>query len=73
MKGRDRQAELDAVVKIKYEKRARPLAPLLLGSHVRVRDPTSKLWDKVVMVVSIVSSSRAAVSCGAIGDCCARW
>ena len=53
MEGRDRQAELDAPVKFKYDEHARPLAPLPLGTHVRVRDPPSKLWDKVGVVVSI--------------------
>lgn len=53
MEGRDRQAELDAAVKFKYDEHARPLAPLPLGTHVRVRDPPSKLWDKVGVVVSI--------------------
>ncbi|XP_032785718.1 uncharacterized protein K02A2.6-like [Daphnia magna] len=53
MEGRDRQAELDAAVKFKYDEHARPLAPLPLGTHVRVRDPPSKLWDKVGVVVGI--------------------
>ena len=53
MKGRDRQAELDAAVKFKYDEHARPLAPLPLGTDVRVRDPPSTLWDKVGVVVSI--------------------
>ena len=53
MEGRDRQAELDAAVKFKYDEHAKPLAPLPLGTHVRVRDPPSKLWDKVGVVVSI--------------------
>ena len=41
MEGRDRQAELDAVVKFKYDEHSRHLAPLPLGTHVRVRDPPS--------------------------------
>jgi transposase InsO family protein len=53
MEGRDRQAELDAAVKFKYNEHARPLAPLPLGTHVRVRDPPLKLWDKFGVVVSI--------------------
>ena len=53
MEGRNRQTAIDAEVKFRYDEHARPLAPLSLGAHVRVRDPTSKLWDKVGVVVSI--------------------
>jgi hypothetical protein len=78
MEGRDRQAELDAAVKFKYNEHARPLAPLPLGTHVRVRDPPLKLWDKVGVSASgatdlIVSSSRVAAYCGVIGDCFGQW
>jgi transposase InsO family protein len=78
MEGRDRQAELDAAVKFKYNEHARPLAPLPLGTHVRVCDPPLKLWDKVGVSASgatdlIVSSSRVAAYCGVIGDCFGQW
>ncbi len=53
MEGRNRQTGLDAEVKFRYDEHARPLASISLGTHVRVRDPTSKLWDKVGVVVSI--------------------
>ncbi len=53
MEGNDRQTALDAEVKFRYDEHAQPLAPLPLGAHVRVRDPTSKLWDKVGVEVSI--------------------
>ena len=53
MEGRDRQTALDAEIKFRCDEQARLLSPLPLGAHVRVRDPTSKLWDKVGVVVSI--------------------
>jgi hypothetical protein len=53
MEGRDRQTAIDAEVKFRYDEHARPLAPLSLGTHVRVREPKTKLWDKVGVVVSI--------------------
>ncbi|KAI9551307.1 hypothetical protein GHT06_002507 [Daphnia sinensis] len=53
MEGRDRQTAIDAEVKFRYDEHARPLAPLPLGTHVRVREPKTKLWDKVGVVVSI--------------------
>ncbi|KZS02194.1 Uncharacterized protein APZ42_000862, partial [Daphnia magna] len=53
MEGRDRQAEIDASVKFRYDKHARPLAPLLLGTHVRIWNPKLKLWDKVGVIVSV--------------------
>ncbi|KZS09694.1 uncharacterized protein K02A2.6-like [Daphnia magna] len=53
MEGRHRQTAIDVEVKFRYDEHARPLAPLSLGSHGRVRDPTSKLWYKVSVVVGI--------------------
>ncbi|EFX78032.1 hypothetical protein DAPPUDRAFT_320861 [Daphnia pulex] len=54
IEGRDRQAELDAAVKFKYDEHPHH-APrsTTAATHVRVRDPPSKLWDKVGVVVSI--------------------
>jgi hypothetical protein len=53
MEATDRQAELDAVIKFRYDEHARPLGPLSVGTAVRVRDPKSKLWDKVGVIVAI--------------------
>jgi hypothetical protein len=53
MEGRDRQAEIDALVKFRYDEHARPLAPLPLGTHVRIWNPKSKLWDKTGVIVSV--------------------
>ncbi|EFX68277.1 hypothetical protein DAPPUDRAFT_260349 [Daphnia pulex] len=53
MEGRDRQTAIDAEVKFRYDEHARPLTPLPLGTHVRVREPKTKIWDKVGVVVSI--------------------
>jgi hypothetical protein len=53
MEGRDRQAEIDAGVKFRYDEHARPLAPLPLGTHVRIWNPKSKLWDKMGVIVSV--------------------
>jgi hypothetical protein len=53
MEGRDRQTAIDAEVKFRYDEHARSLAPLSLGTHERVREPKTKLWDKVGVVVSI--------------------
>jgi hypothetical protein len=43
MEARERQVNIDAAVKFRYDENARPLAPLSIGAHVRIRDPASKL------------------------------
>ena len=48
-----RQAELDGAIKFRYDEHARPFGPLSVGTAVRVRDPKSKLWDKVGVIVAI--------------------
>jgi hypothetical protein len=53
MEGRDRQAEINALAKFRYDEHARPLAPLPLGTHVRIWNPKSKLWDKTGVIVSV--------------------
>lgn len=47
MEGRDRQADLDDKVQLRYDERTHPLAPLSIGAHVCVRDAKFKLWDRV--------------------------
>ena len=53
MEARERQATIDASVKFRYNENARPLAPLSIGAHVRIRDPASKFWDRVGVVVGV--------------------
>ena len=53
MNARDRQQALDSGVKKRYDERARPLSPLTIGSHVRIQDPHSSLWDGAGQIVSI--------------------
>jgi hypothetical protein len=53
MEATDRQAELDATIKFHYDEYARPLGPLSVGTTVRLRDPKSKLWDEVGVIVAI--------------------
>jgi hypothetical protein len=53
MEATDRQAELYADIKFRYDEHARPLGPLSGGAAVRVRDQKSKLWDKVGVIVAI--------------------
>lgn len=53
MECRDRKTYLDVEVKVRFDEHARPLVPLSLGTHVWARDLTSKLWDKVGVVISI--------------------
>ena len=53
MNARDRQQALDNGVKKRYDERARPLSPLTIGSHVRIQDPQSLLWDRAGQIVSI--------------------
>ncbi|XP_046640190.1 uncharacterized protein K02A2.6-like [Daphnia pulicaria] len=53
MNARDRQQALDGGVKKRYDERARPLSPLTIGSHVRIQDPHSLLWDRAGQIVSI--------------------
>lgn len=53
MEAQERWAAIDASVKFRYDENARPLAPLFIGTDVRIRDPKSKLWDRVGVVVGI--------------------
>jgi hypothetical protein len=53
MEARERQAAIDASVKFRYDENARQLAPLSIGTNVRIRDPKSKFWDRVGVVVGI--------------------
>ncbi|KZR99867.1 Uncharacterized protein APZ42_004101 [Daphnia magna] len=53
MTARDRQHALDDEVKKRYDERARPLSPMTIGSHVRIQDPHSLLWDRAGQIVSI--------------------
>ena len=52
IKARDKQAELDAGVKLRYDRSARKLKNLHIGTAVRIQDPVSKLWSHVGVVVS---------------------
>lgn len=36
----------------RYNERARPLAPLNIGTPVRIQDPNSKLWDRSGIILS---------------------
>ncbi|XP_032784896.2 uncharacterized protein LOC116922627 [Daphnia magna] len=53
MEAREWQAAIDASVKFRYDENARPLTPLSIGTDVRIRDPKSKLWDRIGVVVGI--------------------
>jgi transposase InsO family protein len=53
MNARDRQHTLDDEVKKRYDERASPLSPLPIGSHVRIQDPHSLLWERTGQIVSI--------------------
>jgi len=52
MEARDKQAELDAGVKLRYDRSARKLKNLHIGTAVRIQDHVSKLWSHVGLVVS---------------------
>ena len=43
-------------VQLRYDSHAKPLPPLRLGDQVRIQDPTTKRWDKVVTVVGVGKS-----------------
>ena len=53
MEARERQAALDVETKRYYDERAHPLPTLKLGDLVRVQHATTKLWDRVGIVVGI--------------------
>jgi hypothetical protein len=53
MEARDRQAAINADSKTRYDLRSRDLEPLPIGTNVRVRDPKSKLWSHLGVVVAI--------------------
>ncbi|KAI9558393.1 hypothetical protein GHT06_015172 [Daphnia sinensis] len=44
MNARDRQADIDAAVKTRYDAHAKPLSRLSIGAQVRTQDPKSKKW-----------------------------
>ena len=46
-------AEYAAKVKLHYDKSARPLPPLSLGTHIDLQDPRSKSWSSHGIVVAI--------------------
>jgi len=52
MEARDKQAELDASIKMRYDRSARKLKHLHIGTAVRIQDPFSKLWSHIGVVVS---------------------
>ena len=54
MEDRDRIAtKLKEAAMERYNKNARPLPPIKIGTTVRIQDPTSKLWDRSGVVVSV--------------------
>ena len=54
MEDRDRNAtELKEAAIERYNKNARPLPSIKIGTTVRIQDPTSKLWDRSGIVVSV--------------------
>ncbi len=65
MEGSDRQAEIDALVKFRYDEHARPLSPLPFGTHVRIWNPKSKLWESLSASGAIApTASNSQVSYG---------
>ena len=53
----DRRAAKRATdVKEPYDKHARPLPKLVIGTHVRVQHPTTKRWDTICVVMGIGQS-----------------
>jgi hypothetical protein len=53
MEARDRQSAINSDSKTRYDLRSRDLEPLPIGTNVRVKDPKSKLWSHVGVVVAI--------------------
>lgn len=47
MAARERQAEVNAVTKFRFDSRTRPLPSLPVRTPVRVQDPSTKLWTHV--------------------------
>jgi uncharacterized membrane protein YqiK len=45
MDARDRQAEIDAAVKTRYNASTKPLSRFPLGAQVRIQDPKSKKME----------------------------
>ena len=43
----------DPPMKVSYDRSARPLSPLALGSHVDVQHPVTKLWSRSGVVVDV--------------------
>ncbi|KZR96606.1 Uncharacterized protein APZ42_008964, partial [Daphnia magna] len=50
---RDRIAAASAKAKIYYDAHAHALAPLKIGTEVRIQDEKTKLWEKVGVIVAI--------------------
>jgi hypothetical protein len=50
---RDRLAGTAAKAKAYYDAHAHPLAPLKIGTEVRIQDEKRKLWEKVGVIVAI--------------------
>ncbi|EFX71059.1 hypothetical protein DAPPUDRAFT_256239 [Daphnia pulex] len=50
---RDRIAAASAKAKIYYDTHAHPLAPLKIGTEVRIQDEKTKLWNKVGVIGAI--------------------
>jgi hypothetical protein len=50
---RERQAAAAADTKLRYDTRTRPLAPISIGTPVRIQDPISKLWSHVGVIVAV--------------------
>lgn len=53
MAARERQAELNAATKFRFDSRTRPLSPLPVGAPVRVQDAKTKLWNHVGVIVAV--------------------
>ena len=50
---RERQATIDASTKAYYDVNSRSLRPLQIGHSVRVQDSSTKLWNRVGVIVGI--------------------
>ena len=65
---RERQAAAAADTKLRYDTQTRPLAPISIGTSVRIQDPISKLWSHVGVIVAVgrYRSYRVKFSSGSV-------
>jgi hypothetical protein len=53
IKAHDRQLEIDAAIKARYDESARTLPALHVGTKVRIQDHATKLWSRVGEIMSV--------------------